>query len=99
MTDLCAGGTVLGLFPDVAYEDAEVDLRPGDLFVAFTDGVTEARNASDEEFGEERLKDLLRGAVGAPAEEVSSMLADQMREWIAGAEQHDDLTLVVVTVN
>lgn len=99
ITDLCAGGMVLGLFPDADYEDAEVHLRPGDLFVAFTDGVTEARNDRDEEFGEDRLKDLLREAVGAPAPEVSTMLADRMRGWIAGAEQHDDLTFVVVRVN
>lgn len=97
--DLCAGGTVLGLFPDVEYEGADVDLCPGDLLVIFTDGLTEARNVDDEEFGEERLKDLLRGMVGAPADEVSSMLADQMQKWIAGAEQHDDLTFVVATMN
>jgi predicted permease len=99
IADLSAGGTVLGLFPEVEYRDAEVDLRPGDLLVAFTDGVTEARNANGDEFGEERLKDLLRGAVGASAEEVSSLLAGQIREWIAGAEQHDDVTFVVATVN
>jgi serine phosphatase RsbU (regulator of sigma subunit) len=97
--DLCTGGVVLGMFPDVEYKNAEIDLRPGDLFVVFTDGVTEALNANGEEFGEERLKDLLRGAAGVSAEEVSSMLADQMREWIAGAEQYDDLTFVVATVN
>ena len=98
ITELRAGGTVLGLFAEVEYEEAHVDLRSGDLLVAFTDGVTEALNAGGEEFGEERLKDLLRGAVGATAEEVSATLAERMREWGAGAEQHDDLTFVVVAV-
>ena len=98
MIELSAGGTVLGLFPEVPYEDAEVALMPGDLFVGYTDGVTEARNPEGEEFGEDRLKAFLQDAVGRPAGEVSSMLAEQMRDWIAGAEQHDDLTFVVATV-
>jgi predicted permease len=98
IVDLSAGGTVLGLFPDAAYEDAEIELRGGDLFVAFTDGVPEALNAGGEEFGEERLKDLLRRGVGASAEEVSATLAGQLRAWIAGTEQHDDLTFVVAVV-
>jgi predicted permease len=98
ITDLSVGGTVLGLFPTVEYEDAEVGLCPGDLLVAFTDGVTEARRASGEEFGEERLKALLHRAVGSSADEVSSMLADEIREWISGAEQHDDLTFVVTVI-
>ena len=69
------------------------------MLVAFTDGVTEARNAGGEEFGEERLKDFLREAVDAPAEEISSILADRIRQWIAGAEQHDDVTFVIAAVN
>jgi sigma-B regulation protein RsbU (phosphoserine phosphatase) len=93
------GGTVLGLFPEAGYEDAEVSLCPGDLLVVFTDGVSEARNTADDEFGEERLKELLRQAVGSRAEDVSSVLAAAMRQWTAGAEQHDDLTFVVATVN
>jgi putative ABC transport system permease protein len=99
IVELCAGGTVLGLFPEVEYQEAEIDLRAGDLLVVFTDGVTDALNTNGEEFGDERLKDLLRRAVGAGAEDVSSKLADTMHEWIGGAEQHDDLTFVVATVN
>jgi sigma-B regulation protein RsbU (phosphoserine phosphatase) len=99
VTELSVGGTVLGLFPEAGYEDAEVSLCPGDLLVVFTDGVSEARNTADDEFGEERLKELLRQAVGSRAEDVSSVLAAAMRQWTAGAEQHDDLTFVVATVN
>lgn len=96
--ELSAGGTVLGLFPEVSYDETEIDLQSGDLLVAFTDGVTEALNADGEDFGEERLKALLRDGAGAPAEEISSTLAAGMREWIGSAEQHDDLTFVVMTV-
>ena len=97
---MSVGGTVLGLFPDVEYEEADDrSACPGDLLVAFTDGVTEALNADGEEFGEERLKALLREAVGAPAAAVSSTLASRMRAWIAETEQSDDLTVVVVAVN
>jgi serine phosphatase RsbU (regulator of sigma subunit) len=96
--DLTVGGTVIGLFPDMAFEEGTVDVRPGDLLVVFTDGVTEALNAAGEDFGEERLKDVLRTAAGAPADEVSTRLADMMAEWIGRAEQHDDLTFVVVAV-
>jgi predicted permease len=99
ITELSVGGTVLGLFPDVVYENGNIDLRPGDLLVAFTDGVTEALNVAGEEFGEERLKDLLRGAVHASAEEISSTLAHRIREWIAGTEQYDDVTFVIAAVN
>jgi len=99
ITELCAGGTVLGFFPDAEYEDAELDLCPGDMLVVFTDGVTEARNPEGDEFGDRRLQDLLQRLAGEPADEVASQLAARMREWIAGTEQHDDLTFVVVTLN
>jgi predicted permease len=99
ITELSAGGTVLGLFPEAQYNDATVDLCSGDLLVAFTDGITEALDSEGQEFGEQRLQDLLRGASGKTAEEISSILAGRVREWIGDAEQHDDLTFVIVAVN
>jgi sigma-B regulation protein RsbU (phosphoserine phosphatase) len=98
ITELCIGGTVLGLFPDVSYDEGNLDLRSGDLLVVFTDGVTEARNAGDEEFGEERLKEFLRGAVEAQVNDVSAALEGRIRQWIAGTEQHDDVTFVIAAV-
>jgi predicted permease len=98
MMDLTAGGTVLGLFPDVQYEDGEIDLRAGDLLVAYTDGVTEARNADGDEFGEERLRNVLRATVGAPVDEIASVLTDSVRGWIAGTAQYDDITFVIAAV-
>jgi sigma-B regulation protein RsbU (phosphoserine phosphatase) len=97
--ELSTGGTVIGLFPELDYTDAEIELHPGDLLVAFTDGVTEAHDPQDEEFGEDRLKEILRSTAGASAEAVSAALSARMREWIGDAEQYDDLTFVVLAVN
>jgi phosphoserine phosphatase RsbU/P len=98
-SELAAGGMVLGLFPDVEYTGAQIDLNRGDLLVIFTDGVTEALNPAGEEFGEERLERLLRESLGGSADAISSALASGLRAWIAGAEQYDDLTFVVVAMN
>jgi phosphoserine phosphatase RsbU/P len=97
--ELTIGGTVLGLFPQMTYEEASVQLRSGDVLVAFTDGVTEALNASEEEFGEERLKNLLRGVIHLPAGEISSRISEGLRGWIKDTDQYDDLTFVVMKVN
>ena len=97
--ELSIGGTVLGLFPQMTYEEATVDLKSGDVLVAFTDGVTEALNVAEEEFGEERLKELLRGVVQLTAAEISSRLSETLRGWIKDTTQYDDLTFVVMKVN
>jgi serine phosphatase RsbU (regulator of sigma subunit) len=97
--ELPAGGTVIGMFPQESYEEARTDLKPGDVLVAFTDGVTEALNPGEEEFGEERLKDLLRRVAHLPVEEMSEQISRELREWIANAAQYDDLTFIVMKVN
>ena len=99
ITELTVGGTVLGLFPGMEYDEATVPLRPGDVLVAFTDGVPEALNDRGEEFGEERVKALLRSLAGAAAADICATLGDAMRQWIGTAEQYDDLTVVVLAVN
>jgi serine phosphatase RsbU (regulator of sigma subunit) len=97
--ELTVGGTVLGLFPQMTYEQATVDMRPGDVLVAFTDGVTEALNASEEEFGEARLKQLLHSVIHLPATEISGRISAELRSWIKDTAQYDDLTFVVLKVN
>ncbi len=99
ISELSTGGAVIGLFPHLSYDEATVDLEPGDVVVAFTDGVTEALNANEEEFGEERLKDLLRHVVHLSAGEISSAIASELRNWIQDAAQYDDLTFLVLKVN
>jgi predicted permease len=96
--ELTVGGTVVGMFPDTEYEEATVELFAGDVLLAFTDGVPEAHNPENEEFGEERLQSLLRQTAHLPAAEISSRIAAEMNNWIRDAEQYDDLTFIVMKV-
>jgi len=72
--ELSTGGTVVGMFPEMEYEEATVELCPGDVILAFTDGVREAHNPEHEEFGEERLQLLLRQTAHLPANQISARL-------------------------
>jgi phosphoserine phosphatase RsbU/P len=83
----------------MSYEEATVDLCPGDVLLAYTDGVTEAHSPDEVEFGEERLKALLREVAHLSANEIRARIAAELREWIKDAEQYDDLTFVVMKVN
>ena len=96
--ELKVGGTVVGMFPETEYEEATVELFPGDVLLAFTDGVPEAHNPENEEFAEERLQALLRDTAQLPAGEISARIAAEMNNWIRDAEQYDDLTFIVMKV-
>lgn len=96
------GGPVLGIFPDRPYAQGEIDLRSGDCLVLFTDGVTEARNASGLEFGEDRLEELLTNTLTGD----HRLRAGDLRDRIMGAvnefsdgEVYDDATLMVIRVD
>jgi sigma-B regulation protein RsbU (phosphoserine phosphatase) len=80
------------------YDEATVDLSAGDVLLAFTDGVPEAHNSANEEFGEERLQQLLGQAAHLSANEISARIFAEMKNWIGDAEQYDDLTFIVMKV-
>ena len=92
-----AGGAVLGVFPEWPYEQAEVALEPGDRLLLFTDGITEASNALDEEFGEERLIQLAAALRDRGAHELKNRILQTIANF-TGGRAHDDATLVVVAV-
>jgi sigma-B regulation protein RsbU (phosphoserine phosphatase) len=92
------GGTVLGLFREAEYEDAELELESGDVLVAFTDGLVEARSPLGEEFGEERLVRTLLEHSHLPAAQIENQILRTVEDWTAEAEQEDDLTLVIFKV-
>ena len=91
------GGVVLGVFPDWEYREAHLDLQPGDRLVLFTDGITEIANAADEEFGEERLMDLLRANRALDAEAMQKRVMAAIAE-LSGGNFQDDATLIVTAV-
>jgi putative ABC transport system permease protein len=96
MEELSVGGTVIGMFPQVPYEQGTIDLAPGDMLMIFTDGVPEAHNPREEEFGEDRLKCLLRQSAGLPVGEMAARITQELKSWIQDAEQYDDLTFVLM---
>jgi sigma-B regulation protein RsbU (phosphoserine phosphatase) len=91
------GGVVLGVFPDWEYREAHVDLEPGDRLVLFTDGITEIANADYEEFGEQRLMDVLRADRALDAEAMQKRVMSAIAEFSGGNFQ-DDATLIVAAV-
>ena len=98
VSDLTTGGTVVGLFESWNYESAEVELKPGDLVVYFTDGVVEAESAEGEQFGTERLIDLIRSDTFLTAHDIQSLILDQVFDWCGSQEQADDITVVCLKV-
>ncbi|HLN13140.1 MAG TPA: SpoIIE family protein phosphatase [bacterium] len=94
---LDARGLLLGVSPDARYAATELTVHPGDLLLLFTDGITEARNADGEEFGEERLGALLVAGREAPPQDIADRIMRAVGAWgVAGPK--DDQALVVARV-
>ncbi len=89
-----AGGTVVGLFNEVTYDEGSVDMHPGEIFLAYSDGVTEPENEFGE-FGEERLIDLVSANRQSPLVQISEVVTSAVDDWIGDNEQPDDITLVL----
>jgi phosphoserine phosphatase RsbU/P len=88
------GGTVVGLIPDAEYEDDRLQLRPGDIFIGYSDGVTEPENDFGE-FGEARLIETVAQHRDQPLHVISAQVMLALDAWIGAAEQPDDITLVL----
>jgi phosphoserine phosphatase RsbU/P len=88
------GGTVVGLFPDRDYEEETVELYPGDIFIAFSDGMTEPENEFGE-FGEARLIETIAAYRDLPLARITEHAVSAIQDWIGSTEQPDDITLVL----
>ena len=92
------GGPVVGLFGPAHYVQGIVALQSGDTMVLFTDGISEAMNDADEEFDEPRLMEAVRSGEGLKAVDLIDHVMRKCDAFVAGAPQHDDMTLVAVKV-
>ena len=93
---LACGGTVLGVVDNFPFEEDSVEIKPGDTLVVFSDGITEAFDPSDNQFGEEKLVETIAANRDQPARIITERIIDSVRQFAATAPQADDLTLVVM---
>ena len=89
-------GVALGIAPDVVYTQESVTLAPGDTVVLFTDGVTEAMNADNQQFGLQRLTDVFDGNPPDNALAANEAVFDQVRKFAGDAPQSDDITCLTL---
>jgi sigma-B regulation protein RsbU (phosphoserine phosphatase) len=79
----------------MTYDQAVIQLEPGDVLLAFTDGLTEPENIYGEEFGEERLLEVAQRALGCPLEMLADEIYRSVNDWTGSPELQDDMTMVV----
>jgi len=86
---------ILGILPMATYQESVAVMQSGDVLVLFSDGVTEAANPSDEDFGEERLAALVASMRDQPADDIVNAIHTAVAEFTEGAPPADDITVVV----
>ena len=90
------GGMIVGILPEITYEEKTIDLQPDTILVVYSDGITEAMNIKEEEFGEERLIDLIKKNRTLPASELINLIINTVNEHAGNVDQMDDMTLVII---
>jgi sigma-B regulation protein RsbU (phosphoserine phosphatase) len=93
---LSIGGLLLGMFPEATYESATLHLEPGEVLVLYSDGVTEARNEEDDEYGEERLAAFLKEHRNTDPEILVESLIRAVFEFSKDGKPGDDVTVAVI---
>ena len=93
---LDCGGFPVGIMPEGTYTEATVKLRPGDVLVIYSDGVTESVNEAGDEFGEDRLIEVVQRNRGRTAAGMRDRIEEALQKFVGKAKTVDDLTLVIV---
>ena len=94
--ELAARGILLGVLSDIALEEKSIDVLPGDLLVFFTDGVTEAMNASRELFGNDRLRAIVSAHTGSSARQLLDAVVEAVQSYADPDNQSDDISIFVI---
>lgn len=90
------GGQPIGVFPDASFGLRSIQLNPGDVFLIYTDGVTEAMNQQHQQFTDDRLLDIFRPSTDDSAMEVTRRVVDSVHAFVQDAEQSDDITVMAI---
>ena len=93
------GGVALGVLAQTDYDDRPIALRPGDVLLFYTDGISEAESPTGEHFGQQRIERLVETLLEQSAATIMAGLIERVQEWCGTRGQSDDLTLVVLKVN
>jgi serine phosphatase RsbU (regulator of sigma subunit) len=93
---LDVGGLPLGIQPEAKYESASITLAPGDWLIIFTDGLVEAENAHQDEYGEARLLSVISAATATTPNEMLQRLMAELDLFVGATPQHDDVTCLLV---
>ena len=96
ITELPSTGTVVGIIPGAQWEQKQIEVGKGDVVLLYTDGISEAFNVEDQEFGDERLKDILmKNAKQSPAH-ILTEVQTALHAFVGSAPQSDDRTIVII---
>jgi len=98
VTKLMPNGTVIGLIPDAVYTESQIQLQSGDIFVCYTDGISEAMDVKDQEFTEDRLIEVIQKHCSQSANQLRDTILKELEVFCGKASQRDDQTLVILRV-
>lgn len=93
------GDTVLGAFEDISFRPGKMQMKPGEKLFLYTDGVTEAFNSKEEAYGEQKLENFLQERIDLPIETIIKDSQKDVKSFVKGAPQSDDITLLSVVYN
>ncbi len=96
---LNTGGTILGFMENSSYNEETIPFKPGDVLVIYSDGITEAMNEEEEQFGEEGLEPVIRENIELPAEQLIDRIVEAARAFAGEQPPMDDMTLLVIKRN
>jgi two-component system sensor histidine kinase ChiS len=95
---LSAGGTFIGMFPEIRFDEKTVSVASGDKLVMFTDGLTECINEKGEMFGKSRLEKCIIDSADLDVDETTAAILREVRLFTGGSPQSDDITLVIICI-
>jgi sigma-B regulation protein RsbU (phosphoserine phosphatase) len=96
LTKLSGGGLVAGIMPSYPFEETKFSMLPGELLVLFSDGITEAMNRDEEEFNEDRLKEVIVKHKAELPENLLEIIFKEVQKFCGNTAQMDDMTVVII---